>query len=188
MCAVFARGRVAVSSPLPIARPHQKGTPLNTHLPLTSDTLDSWLTAAAQCLGLDDVFDADEALRTGVLQLAANVAHGVARPSAPLTTFLLGLHAGRSGLNAEATQAAADQLTALVERFTAERDGAAPNEVDLTGAQGSSAACCDSTAGAQGCECKCDCDRDCDCDGDGERGESARRGGAGRRGGSCCRG
>jgi len=34
---------------------------------------------------------------TALLDLARDAAHGVARPSAPLTTFLVGLAAGRAG-------------------------------------------------------------------------------------------
>jgi hypothetical protein len=49
-------------------------------------TLDDWLAEAALALGLDTTVDT--AL---VLDLAREVAHGVARPAAPLTSYLLGL-------------------------------------------------------------------------------------------------
>jgi hypothetical protein len=49
-------------------------------------TLDDWLVEAATALGVDGAVD------TGlVLDLAREVAHGVARPAAPLTSYLLGL-------------------------------------------------------------------------------------------------
>lgn len=53
-------------------------------------TLDDWLVEAAKALGLDPVVDParDTVL---ILDLAREVAHGVARPAAPLTSYLLGL-------------------------------------------------------------------------------------------------
>jgi uncharacterized protein DUF6457 len=55
------------------------------------NTLDRWAEAACAELGLDR----READVTAVLDLARDVAHGVARPAAPLTAFLLGLAVGR---------------------------------------------------------------------------------------------
>ncbi len=49
-------------------------------------TLDDWLVEAAKALGIEATVDA--AL---VLDLAREVAHAVARPAAPLTSYLLGL-------------------------------------------------------------------------------------------------
>ena len=66
-------------------------------------TLADWLEAVRTELGVDPV---DQAL---VLDLARDVAHGVARPAAPLTAYLLGLAVGRG---ADARQAA-DAVTAL---------------------------------------------------------------------------
>ncbi|MCP2169350.1 DUF6457 domain-containing protein [Goodfellowiella coeruleoviolacea] len=64
------------------------------------NTLDTW---AAQVLA---EFDLDPGLldRTAVLDVARDVAHGVARPAAPLTTYLLGIAVGRG---ADPTEAAA---------------------------------------------------------------------------------
>lgn len=56
-------------------------------------TLEDWTAAVVEELGLDPA-DVDRDL---VLDLARDVAHGVARPAAPLTAFLVGLAAGRSG-------------------------------------------------------------------------------------------
>lgn len=61
------------------------------HLP--PEALDEWLAAAAAELGLDA---ATVDIGT-VLDVARDVAHGVARPAAPLSTFLLGLAVGRAG-------------------------------------------------------------------------------------------
>lgn len=60
------------------------------HLP--PEALEAWLAAAAEALQLDH---AEVSIAT-VLDLARDVAHGVARPAAPLTTFLLGLAYGRA--------------------------------------------------------------------------------------------
>jgi hypothetical protein len=56
-------------------------------------TLEDWTASVVAELGLDPA-DVDRDL---VLDLARDVAHGVARPAAPLTAFLVGLAAGRSG-------------------------------------------------------------------------------------------
>jgi hypothetical protein len=63
------------------------------------NVLEEWLTEISARLGLDE--GAGAAYRDLVLDLARDVAHGVARPAAPLTTFLLGLAAGRAGGAAE---------------------------------------------------------------------------------------
>jgi hypothetical protein len=67
-------------------------------------TLEQWLERAARELGLD--VTVDTAL---VLDLARDVAHGVARPAAPLTTYLLGMAVGAGADPAEA----AARLSAL---------------------------------------------------------------------------
>lgn len=55
--------------------------------------LEDWVTELALALDLPaDIVDI--AL---LLDLARDAAHGVARPAAPLTTFLVGLSAGRAG-------------------------------------------------------------------------------------------
>lgn len=54
-------------------------------------TLDEWTAQVCATLGLDPGA-VHQAL---VLDLARDVAHGVARPAAPLTTYLLGLAVGR---------------------------------------------------------------------------------------------
>jgi hypothetical protein len=53
-------------------------------------TLEEWLAAVSNELGIGPV-DA-----TAVLDLARDVAHGVARPAAPLTCLLIGLAATRA--------------------------------------------------------------------------------------------
>ena len=66
-------------------------------VPMTLDpTLDEWLATAAGCLDIDlDALGEVTGLRTELLDVARDAAHGVARPAAPLTTFLLGVAVGR---------------------------------------------------------------------------------------------
>jgi hypothetical protein len=53
--------------------------------------LDEWIQAACEELGLD----VGEIHRDLILDVARDVAHGVARPAAPLTAYLMGLAVGR---------------------------------------------------------------------------------------------
>lgn len=73
------------------------------------EDLDRWVADAAGLLGLDP---ADVPIST-VLDLARRVAHGVARPAAPVTTYLLGLAVG-AGRSDDATELA-DRIAALAE-------------------------------------------------------------------------
>ena len=75
--------------------------------------IQEWVAAVARRLDLD-LADQD-ALVTAVLDLTADVAHGVSRPAAPVTAFLVGLAAGR----------AADPGAAVAEHIAAVRDLAA---------------------------------------------------------------
>ena len=54
-----------------------------------------WITAVSRELGLADVLDGVDQVDT-VLDLTSDVAHGVSRPGAPVTAFLVGVAAGRS--------------------------------------------------------------------------------------------
>ncbi|NEE41981.1 molybdenum cofactor guanylyltransferase, partial [Streptomyces sp. SID7982] len=64
--------------------------------------LDEWITSVKNELGIE--LDVD----TGVLlDLARDAAHGVARPAAPLTTFLVGYAAARASAGAAPDEAAA---------------------------------------------------------------------------------
>jgi len=61
--------------------------------------LDDWLREAAAALKVsssDPAVLSEEAV-TVLLDLARDAAHGVARPAAPLATFVLGLAVGASG-------------------------------------------------------------------------------------------
>ncbi|WP_395573118.1 NTP transferase domain-containing protein [Streptomyces sp. BK79] len=90
--------------------------------------LDEWITAAKDELGID--LDVD----TGVLlDLARDAAHGVARPAAPLTTFLVGYAVGRSGGGPEAVAEASRKAAALARRWAEEAADAGPAPVPDTG-------------------------------------------------------
>ncbi|MFB9554340.1 DUF6457 domain-containing protein [Streptomyces roseoviridis] len=89
------------------------------------NVLDEWITAVKDELGID--LDVDTAL---LLDLARDAAHGVARPAAPLTTFLVGYAAakaaGTTGPDGgpQAVADAAAKAAALAQRWAAEQDGA----------------------------------------------------------------
>ncbi|MEU3278331.1 NTP transferase domain-containing protein [Streptomyces antibioticus] len=79
--------------------------------------LDEWISAAKDELGLD--LDVDIKV---LLDLARDAAHGVARPAAPLTTFLVGYAAARAGGGPEAVAEAARKAAALAQRWAAEAE------------------------------------------------------------------
>ena len=79
--------------------------------------LDEWIAAVKAELGIE--LDVD----TGVLlDLARDAAHGVARPAAPLTTFLVGYAAARRGGGPEAVAEAARKAAALAARWADEAE------------------------------------------------------------------
>ena len=81
-----------------------------------TDALDTWTGEVCAALGLDpSVVDRDL-----VLDLARDVAHGVARPAAPLTAFLVGLAAGAQG----GDDATVRRLMATVTELALARGGA----------------------------------------------------------------
>ncbi|MEU3710351.1 NTP transferase domain-containing protein [Streptomyces catenulae] len=84
--------------------------------------LDEWITAVKAELGIE--LDVDT---KALLDLARDAAHGVARPAAPLTTFLIGYAAGRQGSGGDVTDASR-RIAALAERWAAENaSGDAPS-------------------------------------------------------------
>ncbi|WBO65073.1 NTP transferase domain-containing protein [Streptomyces camelliae] len=79
--------------------------------------LDEWISAVKDELGID--LDVD----TGVLlDLARDAAHGVARPAAPLTTFLVGYAAAQGEGGPEAVAEAARKAAALALRWEEENE------------------------------------------------------------------
>ncbi|MFC7988629.1 NTP transferase domain-containing protein [Streptomyces pilosus] len=77
--------------------------------------LDEWISAVKDELGID--LDVDTA---ALLDLARDAAHGVARPAAPLTTFLVGYAAARAGGDREAVAEATRRAVALARRWAEE--------------------------------------------------------------------
>lgn len=78
--------------------------------PRHTDGMDEWIDRVCAELGIADVVDRDVA-RDLVLGVAREVAHRVERPAAPVTAFLLGVAAGRSG---DPRGSVADQAAAIL--------------------------------------------------------------------------
>lgn len=74
-------------------------------------SIEDYLATLAVSLGLPP----NEVDITALLDLARDAAHGVARPSAPLTTFLVGLAAGRAGGTPQDVAAAIATATTTLE-------------------------------------------------------------------------
>ncbi len=85
-----------------------------SNTPQSPEPLDRWLTALATELGIDPA-----AVPIGdILDLARDIAHGVARPAAPLSTFIVGLAVGAGN----------GSLAELSARATALAEGWSPDE------------------------------------------------------------
>ena len=80
---------------------------MNERLP--PEALDTWAEALRELFGLGP----DDVPIPLILDLARDVAVGVARPAAPLSAFVAGLAAGRSGGSPEQVQRAVAEITAL---------------------------------------------------------------------------
>lgn len=59
---------------------------------MNDDLLARWTAGLVDDLGIEQTLDVD-----AILQLAADAAHGIVRPAAPLTTFLVGVAIGQAG-------------------------------------------------------------------------------------------
>ena len=82
---------------------------MSTSTPLPPEALDDWLAVLAAGLDLDPADVPVGAL----LDVARDVAHGVARPAAPLSTFLVGFAAARNGGTAADVERASATATRL---------------------------------------------------------------------------
>ena len=76
---------------------------------LPPEALDAWAEALRELFGLD----ADDIPIPLILDLARDVAVGVARPAAPLSAFVAGLAAGRAGGSPEQVRQAVSEITSL---------------------------------------------------------------------------
>jgi hypothetical protein len=85
--------------------------------------MSDWMSAVADELGLDAAAASDATMQL-VLDVTAEVAHGVARPAAPVTAFLIGLAAGRD----PDSLAAADRYAATVAALAKTWSDATPPE------------------------------------------------------------
>ncbi|MCW3159010.1 DUF6457 domain-containing protein [Micropruina sonneratiae] len=63
------------------------------HDPELMQRMRDWLAAASEAAGIEPALI--DTLEQPLLRLTAKVAHGAARPAAPLTAFLVGVAAGR---------------------------------------------------------------------------------------------
>jgi hypothetical protein len=73
-------------------------------------TLQEWVAVVQAELGTDLDMDLDQ-----MLNLARDAAHEIARPAAPLTTFLVGYAAGRRDGSPDDVTAAADAVRRLID-------------------------------------------------------------------------
>jgi hypothetical protein len=75
---------------------------------------EEWVDEVCTALGIEDAVDVDL-----VLEVARDVAHGVERRAAPVTTFLIGLAAGRATDRATASATLATRVQELASNWTA---------------------------------------------------------------------
>lgn len=87
----------------------------DTSRTLPPEALDHWAAALREHFGLG----ADDVPVGGVLDLARDVANGVARPAAPLGAFVAGLVAGRGGGDPQAVREALAAVAALAAEWEA---------------------------------------------------------------------
>ncbi|MET7933388.1 NTP transferase domain-containing protein [Streptomyces sp. NPDC005322] len=90
-------------------------TTARTRIREHGSVLDEWIAAVKAELGID--LDVDT---TALLDLARDAAHGVTRPAAPLTTFLVGYAAAQRGGGPEVLADATAKAAALAARWAAE--------------------------------------------------------------------
>ena len=82
---------------------------MTEHLP--PEALDEWADALRRLFGLG----ADDIPIPVILDLARDVAVGVARPAAPLSAFVAGLVAGRAGGTPEQVRGSVAEITSLAQ-------------------------------------------------------------------------
>jgi hypothetical protein len=87
--------------------------------------MSEWVTAVAQELGLEGAIDSDTVVDL-VLDMTSDVAHGVSRPAAPVTAFLIGVAAGRADDPVVAARDYAQIATRLAQGWDADTERAVP--------------------------------------------------------------
>lgn len=74
--------------------------------------MDDWIEEVCGALAIEEDVDVDL-----LLDLSRDVAHGVERRAAPVTTYIVGLAAAREGNDPEAAASAARIVRALVKKW-----------------------------------------------------------------------
>jgi hypothetical protein len=87
--------------------------------------LHDWIDELSDVLDVE--LELDESL---VLDVARDAAHAVARPAAPLTTFLLGWAAGARELDPEGLEALAARVQRLADGWDRPASAPDPDDVD----------------------------------------------------------
>jgi hypothetical protein len=79
--------------------------------------MSEWTAAVCRELGLDEHLDTESGTKL-VLDVTASVAHGVARPAAPVTAFLIGLAAGRAEDPLAAARDGAERVARMADAWS----------------------------------------------------------------------
>jgi len=87
--------------------------------------LSEWVTAVVRELGIEDALER-EGVVDMVLDLTSDVAHGVSRPGAPVTAFLVGVAAGRADDPAVAARDYSQKIARLADGWDADAERGAP--------------------------------------------------------------
>jgi hypothetical protein len=87
--------------------------------------MSEWVTAVAQELGLEDAVESGPTVDM-VLDLTSDVAHGVSRPAAPVTAFLIGVAAGRADDPAVAARDYAQKVGRMAQGWDADTERSLP--------------------------------------------------------------
>ena len=90
-----------------------------------ANALSEWVTAVARELGLEQALDGPGVVDM-VLDLTSDVAHGVSRPGAPVTAFLVGVAAGRADDPAVAARDFAQKIGKLAEGWGSDGERGVP--------------------------------------------------------------
>lgn len=98
-----------------------------------ANALTDWLAAVTQELGLEDAVEAAGTVDM-ILDMTADVAHGVSRPGAPVTAFLIGIAAGRAEDPAVAARDYAGKISKLAQGWHDDAERGRPaNDQDKRG-------------------------------------------------------
>jgi hypothetical protein len=88
-------------------------------------TMSEWNAAVCRELGLPEATDTEGATKL-VLDVTGDVAHGVTRPAAPVTAFLIGIAAGRAEDPVVAARDYAEKVSGLARSWKADEERGEP--------------------------------------------------------------